>query len=145
MIQDAGAQPGGRKEEMVRILMYYDGTEYTKDALPLVKTHAKAFHATVDIVSSLHKGGESQLDEIEEREAGLDYLKSALAQDEIAAESHLLIKGNNAGDDVLSFAEEHHVDEIIIGTQKKSRVEKFILGSVAQHVIMNAHCPVVIL
>ena len=128
----------------MRILMYYDGTEYTKEALPLVKMHAKAFQATVDIVCSLHKGGEPQLDEIDKMETDLAYLKGVLEKEKITAETHLLIKGNDAGEDVISFAKEHHVDEIIIGTEKKSRVEKFILGSVAQHVIINAHCPVVI-
>jgi nucleotide-binding universal stress UspA family protein len=128
----------------MKILMYYDGTEYARDALPLVKKHAKAFQAAVDIVCSLHKGGEPQLDEIDKMENDLAYLKGVLEKEHVAAETHLLIKGNDAGDDVIRFAEEHHVDEIIIGTEKKSRVEKFILGSVAQHVIINAHCPVVI-
>lgn len=124
--------------------MYYDGTEYAKDALPLVKMHAKAFQAAVDIVCSLHKGGEPQLDEIDKMETDLAYLKGVLEKEKIVAETHLLIKGNDAGDDVIRFAKEHHVDEIVIGTEKKSRVEKFLLGSVAQHVIINAHCPVVI-
>ncbi|MGD0820825.1 MAG: universal stress protein [Desulfomonilia bacterium] len=128
----------------MRILMYYDGTEYAKDALPLVKMHAKAFQAAVDIVCSLHKGGEPQLDEIDKMETDLAYLKGVLEKEKIVAETHLLIKGNDAGDDVIRFAKEHHVDEIVIGTEKKSRVEKFLLGSVAQHVIINAHCPVVI-
>jgi nucleotide-binding universal stress UspA family protein len=128
----------------MRILMYYDGTEYTRDALPVVKMHAKAFQAAVDIVCSLHKGGEPQLDEIDKRETDLAYLKGVLEKEKITCETHLLIKGNDAGEDVIRFAKEHHVDEIILGTEKKSRVEKFILGSVAQHVIINAHCPVVI-
>jgi nucleotide-binding universal stress UspA family protein len=128
----------------MRILMYYDGTEYTRDALPVVKMHAKAFQAAVDIVCSLHKGGEPQLEEIDKMETDLAYLKVVLEKEKITAATHLLIKGNDAGEDVISFAKEHQVDEIIIGTAKKSRVEKFILGSVAQHVIINAHCPVVI-
>jgi nucleotide-binding universal stress UspA family protein len=128
----------------MRILMYYDGTEYARDALPVVKMHAKAFQAIVDIVCSLHKGGEPQLDEIDKMETDLAYLKSVLEKEKITAETHLLIKGNDAGEDVIRFAKENHVDEIILGTEKKSRVEKFILGSVAQHVIINAHCPVVI-
>jgi nucleotide-binding universal stress UspA family protein len=128
----------------MRILMYYDGTEYARDALPVVKMHAKAFHAAVDIVCSLHKGGEPQLDEIDRMETDLAYLKGVLEKEKITAETHLLIKGNDAGEDVIRFAKERQADEIIIGTEKKSRVEKFILGSVAQHVIIHAHCPVVI-
>jgi nucleotide-binding universal stress UspA family protein len=128
----------------MRILMYYDGTEYSRDALPVVKMHAKAFQAAVDIVCSLHKGGEQQLDEIDRIETDLAYLKVVLEKEKITTETHLLIKGNDAGEDVIHFAKERQADEIIIGTEKKSRVEKFILGSVAQHVIIHAHCPVVI-
>jgi len=36
------------------------------------------------------------------------------------------------------------VDEIIIGTEKRTRVQKFVLGSLARYVILNADCPVII-
>ncbi len=127
------------------ILMYYDGTEYTKETLPLVIKHAKAFNAQVDIVSSLPKGGETQIKEIESRENELEYIKSNIAKEKIPCETHLLIKGHDAGDDIIQFAKEHKVDEIIIGTEKKSRVEKFIMGSVAQYIVIHATCPVVII
>jgi nucleotide-binding universal stress UspA family protein len=129
----------------MRILMFYDGTEYTKDALQVVKMHAKAFNAQVDVVSSLPKGGESELKEIESMENELAYIKGILEKEKIPCETHLLIKGHDAGEDIIRFAKEHKVDEIIIGTEKKSRVEKFILGSVAQYAIINAKCPVVII
>ena len=128
----------------MRILMYYDGTEYTKESLSLVIMHAKAFNAKVDVASSLPKGDEPQLKKIEAREDELAFIKGALDKEKIPSETHLLIKGHDAGDDIVQFAKKHEVDEIIIGTEKKSRVEKFILGSVAQHVVINAHCPVVI-
>ncbi len=128
----------------MRILMYYDGTEYTKESLPLVIMHAKAFHAQVNVVSSLPKGDEPHLKKIKAREDDLAYIQEALDKEKIPCKTHLLIKGNDAGDDIIQFAKEHKVDEIIIGTQKKSRVEKFILGSVAQHVVINARCPVVV-
>lgn len=125
--------------------MYYDGTEYTKESLSLVIMHAKAFNAKVDVVSSLPKGGESQLKEIESRENELAYIKETLDKKKIPCETHLLIKGHDAGDDIIQFAKEHKVDEIIMGTEKKSKVEKFILGSVAQHVVIHATCPVVVI
>ncbi|HVN70521.1 MAG TPA: universal stress protein, partial [Desulfomonilia bacterium] len=103
-----------------------------------------ALNAHVDIVSSLPKGGETELKEIDTREGELTYLEETLNKENISCETHLLIKGHDAGDDIVKFAKEHNIDEIIIGTEKKSRVEKFLLGSVAQHVIINATCPVVI-
>ncbi|HVN70857.1 MAG TPA: universal stress protein [Desulfomonilia bacterium] len=128
----------------MKILMYYDGTEYTKEALPLVKTHAKAFSAGVDVVSSLPKGGEPQLNNIDAMENELAYIKDIFDNEKIPCETHLLIKGHDAGEDIVQFAREHNADEIVIGTEKKTRLEKFILGSVAQYVIINAPCPVVI-
>ncbi|MGO9147803.1 MAG: universal stress protein [Desulfomonilia bacterium] len=128
----------------MRILMYYDGSEESKEAIPIVKLHGKAFNAKVDVVSSLFKGDESQLGEIEQRENELEYVKSVFEKENIPCETHLLIRGLEPGEDVVKFAVEKNVDEIIIGTEKRTRVEKFLLGSVAQHIIYNSNRPVVI-
>ncbi|MGD0822579.1 MAG: universal stress protein [Desulfomonilia bacterium] len=128
----------------MRILMYYDGSEESKEAIPIVKLHGKAFNAKVDVVSSLHKGDESRLGEIEQRENELEYIKSVFEKENIPCETHLLIRGLEPGEDVVKFATEKNVDEIIIGTEKRTRVEKFLLGSVAQHIIYNSNRPVVI-
>lgn len=128
----------------MNILMYYDGTNYTKDIVPLVKKHAKAFNARVHVVSSLPRGGESQQEEINTIQRDFEYLKESFDKEDIPCETHLLIKGQDAGDDIVEFANEHGSDEIIIGTEKKTLVEKFLLGSVAQSVILRAQCPVLI-
>jgi nucleotide-binding universal stress UspA family protein len=128
----------------MKILMYFDGTEHAMESLPLVIKHAKAFQAGVDVVSSMPKAGEEQIREIEDREGELEYLKEALAREKIPSETHLLIRGHDAGADIIEFAREHQVDEIVIGTEKKSMLQNFILGSVSQHVISHASCPVVI-
>jgi nucleotide-binding universal stress UspA family protein len=132
------------REARMRILMYYDGTEESKEAISIAKLHGKAFDAKIDVVSSLPKGGEHQLKEIEERESELEYVKTVFEKENIPCETHLLIRGHEAGEDIIRFAAEKNVDEIIIGTEKRTRVEKFLLGSVAQHVIFNSNRPVVI-
>jgi nucleotide-binding universal stress UspA family protein len=132
------------REANMRIMMYYDGTEESKEAISIAKLHGKAFNAKIEVVSSLPKGGEQQLKEIKERENELEYVKTVFEKENIPCETHLLIRGHEAGEDILRFAEDKNVDEIIIGTQKRTRVEKFLLGSVAQHVVYNANRPVVI-
>ncbi len=128
----------------MKILMYYDGTEESKEAIPVAKLHGKAFQAKVEVVSSFPSGGESHLKDIEERENELEYVKTVFEKENIPCETHLLIRGHEAGEDIVRFALEKDVDEIIIGTEKRTRVEKFLLGSVAQHVILNANRPVVV-
>lgn len=128
----------------MKIMMYYDGTEHTKEALPVVMMRAKAFNAQVFVVSSLAKGTESQLKEIEKREDELAYIKSVLEDKNISCETHLMIKGHGAAEDISHFAKEHKMDEIIIGTNRKSMVENLYTGWMAHQVINNSRCPVVL-
>jgi len=129
---------------MKKILMYYDGSEYAKDILGKVKKHVKAFRARVDVVCSLSRGSETQRKRITEMEQDLQFLKSSLDKEKIPCDTHLLMRGNYAGHDVINFAQENAVDQIIIGAEKTTRVDKLILGSVAQFLILNADCPVII-
>jgi nucleotide-binding universal stress UspA family protein len=45
-------------------------------------------------------------------------------------------------EDLLAYAREQNVDEIVIGIRKRSRMGKLLFGSTAQFLILNAHCPV---
>lgn len=121
----------------------YDGSNAAKNALNLAKMHAKAFRAKVYILTSMVKGSEKQLEEIRNTEHELEYIKSQLEEEKIPCEIHLLIRGLTPGDDLVQFAKDHGADEIIVGIEKKSKVGKFVFGSNAQYVILEAHCPVV--
>jgi nucleotide-binding universal stress UspA family protein len=47
------------------------------------------------------------------------------------------------GEDLVDFAKEQAVDEIIIGIKRRSKVGKLLFGSNAQYIIIKAPCPVV--
>lgn len=128
----------------MKIMMYYDGTKDAKEALPIVMEHAKTFQAQVDVVSSLPKGNEAQLEEIEKREDGLADIKRALDSESIPCETHLLIRGRDAGEDIVDFAKQHEVKEIIIGTKKRSLFDRLFAGWMANRVLGSATCPVVL-
>ncbi len=127
----------------MNILVGYDGTNSAKDALNLAKSHAKVFGASVEVVTSMQKGTESQRKEIEQAERGLGYAKTLFEEDNIACNTHLLIRGLSAGEDIVEFADENEVDEIIVGVKRRSKVGKLLMGSTAQYVILQAQCPVV--
>ena len=127
----------------MKILVGYDGTNSAKDALDLAKVHAKAFGASVEVVTSLQKGTEAQKKEIEQAERGLAYAKTLFKEDNIACNTHLLIRGLSAGEDLVEFANENEINEIIVGVKRRSKVGKLLLGSTAQYVILKAECPVV--
>ena len=43
---------------------------------------------------------------------------------------------------VLAAAEEEHATLVVVGVRHRTPVGKLLLGSVAQRVILDAHCPV---
>ncbi len=61
----------------------------------------------------------------------------------IACETHVLVRGLTPGEDIVDFAKDHKMDEIIIGIEKKSKVGKLFFGSNAQYIILESPCPVV--
>ena len=127
----------------MKILIGYDGSNVAKEALNLAKRHAKTFQAKVEIVTSMIKGTESEREDIEQAERGLAYAKGLFEQDNISCDSHLLIRGLSPGEDIVEFAKENKIDEIIVGVKRKSKVGKLLLGSTAQYVILKAPCPVI--
>ena len=127
----------------MKILVGYDGTNSAKEALNLAKDHAKAFSASVDVVTSMQKGTEHEREGIEQAERGLEYAKSAFEESAVACNTHLLIRGLSPGEDLVEFAAENQVDEIIVGVKRRSKVGKLLMGSTAQYVILQADCPVV--
>ena len=127
----------------MKILVCFDGSNSSKEAVRLSIEHAKVFGASIAIVTSMVKGTESERQDIEKAELDLEYEKKLVADEGIPCESHLLIRGLSAGEDLLRFAEEKKVDEIIIGIKRRSKMEKIVFGSTAQYVILKALCPVV--
>ena len=127
----------------MKILIGYDGTNSSKEALNLAKSHAKAFGASIEVVTSMQKGTQAEKDEIEQAERGLEYAKSLFEEVAIPCHTHLLIRGLSAGEDLVEFAKENQVGEIIVGVKRRSKVGKLLMGSTAQYVVLQAECPVV--
>ena len=127
----------------MKILVGYDGTSSAKEALNLAKSQAKAFGASVEVVTSMQKGTESERKDIEQAERGLEFARSLFEDGGIECSTHLLIRGLSAGEDLVEFANENQIDQIVVGVKRRSKVGKLLLGSTAQYVILQAQCPVV--
>ncbi|MBI5247963.1 MAG: universal stress protein [Desulfomonile tiedjei] len=126
----------------MKILVGYDGSNQSKGALELARKHALAFSAKIYVVTSLFGEKETTPQEVEAAEEGLEYARNSLTDAGIDVETHLLIRGVAPGEDLVQFARENNVDQIVVGVKKVSPVGKLIFGSNARHVILNAPCPV---
>jgi nucleotide-binding universal stress UspA family protein len=45
---------------------------------------------------------------------------------------------------VVRIAEEIHADAIVVGSHGRTGLERLFLGSVSEHVVRHAHCPVLV-
>lgn len=88
---------------------------------------------TIDI---LKREGEIALDNISK------IFKDLEEAFENKIEKHFLMKEGTPADEILKTAEENDIDIIVMGASGKHRLERFILGSVAEQVVRDSKCPV---
>ena len=127
----------------MKILVGYDGSKVAEDALKMAQKHANAFKGDIFIVTSLEQGHTLLKEDIDKAEGKLEYLRTTFNLDDISCETHASVNYLSPGEDLVQFAKDNAIDEIIIGVRRRSKVGKLIFGSTAQYVILNAPCPVV--
>jgi nucleotide-binding universal stress UspA family protein len=126
----------------MKLLVAYDGSDPAKRALKLAQEHAKAFGAQV--IHILH----TKVTDLPKKQHMLDVqemddVRTAVEQGGCRCETHLVVLNLEPGPYIVAFAKKQAIDAIFIGVRMRSRVGKFIMGSTAQHVILQAPCPVV--
>lgn len=127
----------------MKILVGYDGSNSAKDALALAKKHATAFKAELIVVTSLTGGSVTHAVEVEQATESLESAKKMIDDEGIPVETKLLVRGMTPGEDLVDYAKEKAIDEIVIGIKRRSKVGKLLFGSNAQYIIIKAPCPVV--
>jgi nucleotide-binding universal stress UspA family protein len=134
----------------MKFLVGFDGSNVSRAALELAQSYASAMKAKILIVSvmspSLSKEtapAEREAKRAVKMESELEAIENRLSAEGVACETHLLVRGVEAGEDLVRFAEEQQIDAIVIGVRRRSNVGKLIFGSIAQYIIINAHCPVI--
>jgi nucleotide-binding universal stress UspA family protein len=127
----------------MKILVGYDGAKAAEDVLKLAHKHAKAFKADIYIVTSLEQGPALKKEDIDKAESKLEKLRTPFKVDDIPCETQVSVSYQSTGEDLVNYAKDNNIDEIIIGVRKRSKVGKLVFGSTAQYVILEAPCPVV--
>ena len=127
----------------MKMLIGYDGSHRAENALALALNHAKTFKAAVVIVTSLQQSPSLQNIDIEKAQSELEYLRTPFNVAGIDCETHVSVSYRTPGEDLVHIAQEHLIDCIFTGLKKRSKLGKFILGSTAQYVILEAPCPVI--
>ena len=127
----------------MKILVGYEESRVAEAALKLAHKHAKAYGADLFIVTSLEQGPGLKKEAIDKAESRLEKIQKPFTADDIPCEVRATVSYQSPGEDLVNFAKENDVDEIIIGVKRRSKVGKLVFGSNAQYVILEAACPVV--
>jgi nucleotide-binding universal stress UspA family protein len=127
----------------MNILVGYDGSKVADDVIKLAHKHAKAFKADIYIVTSLEQGPGLKKEDIDKAESKLEKLRTPFKVDDIPCETQTSVSFQSPGEDLVNYAKDNNINEIIIGVRRRSKVGKLVFGSTAQYVILEASCPVV--
>ena len=126
----------------MKILVCFEGSEDDKSVLEKARERAKKSGATVHLLCILIGSEVGEHSPTEAAKKQLENAQASFRSDNIPCETKLIFHWMAPGESIVDYAKEIDADEIIIGVRKKSKVGKLIFGSTAQHVILEAHCPV---
>jgi len=135
----------------MKIMVCYDDSPAAKKAVRVARKRAKTMKGVVFLVisysgslydSSGEKAAKKVWKDVEKAEKALNELKKGFDKDNIPCTTHVSVRSLEPGEDLVNYAEENDIDEIVIGIQKKSKVGKLLFGSTAQYVILKSNCPV---
>jgi len=94
------------------------------------------------VVSSQRGGADYDEQTASEHDAALDAVRRKLDGRGVPYVVRQLVRGFDPADDLISIAEANSAELIVIGLRRRSPVGKLILGSNAQRILLDAHCPV---
>ncbi len=134
-----------------KILLTTDGSEGSENAAKHALVIARKFNSMIYVLSVMETRPTSGLTtEVLRKESDValenisqifkDLEKDTSFTTEI--EKSYMIKEGSASQQILKTAEEENIDMIVMGASGKHRLERFILGSVAEKVVRGAKCPV---
>jgi len=130
----------------MKVLVGYDGSNSSRQAVALAAEHARASGGRVCVVTCLLQRrdvNEGDMDRMENADEALQRIRTQLSDTGVTAETRLLVADEGPGERLVAYAKEILADEIVIGVKRRSKVGKLLFGSTAQYVILEADCPVI--
>ena len=111
-------------------------------ALNRAVAEAKLRGAKLVVVNSHRGGSEFDADASTQAERDMNAVRKVLDGSGVEYDVRQLVRGFEPAEDLISIAEANAAELIVIGLRRRSPVGKLILGSNAQRVLLDAHCPV---
>lgn len=128
----------------MNILLYCRNSGANKRALDIALEQARAFKASVYLVSCISEKDKMPIEVFEKAEAKLqECVDQVFAPASIPCTTTILTTTYTAGEELVKYAEANAIDTIIMSIQKRSRLGKMFFGSNTQYVLLEAPCKVI--
>ena len=127
---------------MATIVVGYTSTPEGEAALGRAMEEAKLRGARLEVVHSRKEGGERDADDIVRYNEAMASIDLRLDEAEIEHDTHDYIQGHTPAEDIVNCARDSEAELIIIGLRHRTKTGKYLMGSVAQDVLLDAPCPV---
>ncbi|MDP9493919.1 MAG: universal stress protein [Actinomycetota bacterium] len=124
------------------VIVGYQASERGKKALDLGIQEAKLRNTPLNVVHSLQGVGKDDDEDVIQSDRDLKPLEDRLKNEGIEYSIHNYVRGNKPAEDIVLAAQEFDGELIVIGLRQRTSAGKFLLGSNAHDILMEAPCPV---
>jgi nucleotide-binding universal stress UspA family protein len=124
---------------MSQVVVVWSPDEYGRSALTHAVAEARLRGHGLVVVNASR--GDALVDDRFASEADLRDVRAGLEEAGLPYDVRQSV-GADVGDQVLAVAAEVDAALIVLGLRRRTPVGKLIMGSVAQRILLGAHCPV---
>ena len=111
----------------MKILVGFDDAEVSWEALVVAIIHAKAFNDKIYAFTSIMGGPNVPKMDFVAAEKNLKRAKEHVEKNGIECDTKLSVGGLEPGEDIVQYAKENEVDEIVVGVKRRSKVGNWFL------------------
>lgn len=127
----------------MKILVYCKNSVGDQKAIKTALSHAKAFNASVDLISVIVESSETPMEFLDKEIEKLSKLREfTFTPEGIPCETKAIQTTLTQGEAIVQYIENHDIDLLIMSIQKRSKLGKLFFGSTTQFIILEAPCDV---
>lgn len=127
---------------MPKIVVGFIRSPEGEAALKTAIDEAKLRSAQLIVVHSMYGGRREDETEVLAYRQELEAVDKQLTADGVDHRMHEYVRGLSPSEDLTRTAKEENADLIVIGLRRRTPTGKFLLGSNAQEILLDADCPV---
>ena len=127
---------------MQKIVVGFIRSPEGEAALSKAIDEAKLRNAQLIVVHSMYGGRREDETEVLAYRQELEAVDAKLTAQGVDHVMHEYVRGLSPSEDLSRTAKEENADLIVIGLRRRTATGKFLLGSNAQEILLDADCPV---